>query len=254
MLNLVCGFFTPDALASLENRLATEVGDAETALQTIQRRSMAFTAEDNCSLCNSTSVPASLTPGVHLASSGAPSWETRFVTSTTAGNVGLHQNRPEDLSRLPLNRPPSARPLPSWLGYPATPRIRSGGTLPLLNRAEGVRSHPTRPSSFGSSHPHQPSSVARTSGIPVLSTALYTPTPSTVANHTDPISGPVGPSLTPGFSMPLPLPASPTPDSPSQELPRSPSHTTNLPVGQQTLENSPTSPPADENNINGTDP
>ncbi|XP_060118610.1 von Willebrand factor C and EGF domain-containing protein isoform X1 [Heteronotia binoei] len=246
-----------DVLASLENRLDTshtEAGEVETALQTIQRQSMALIPEDNCNLCNSTSVPA-ITPGVHLESSSSPSWESRYVTSTTPGNVGLHQNRPEDLSRLRLNRLPSVRPPPSWLGYPATHQIRSGDTLPLLNRAESARSHPTRPSSFGSpsAHPNQPF-ITKTSGISVLSTAVYTPTSSTVADQTDPISGPVGPSYTPSFPVHLSLSASPPPDSPSQELSRSPSHTNNLPVGQQTVGSSPTLSPVDENNINGTDP
>ncbi|XP_077177241.1 von Willebrand factor C and EGF domain-containing protein isoform X2 [Paroedura picta] len=246
-----------DALASLEKRLATshtEVGEAETALQTIPRHPMALPPENNCSLCNSTSVPASVSPGVHLATDNALSWETRYVTSATPGNVvGLRQNRPEDLSRLQLNRPPSVRPPPSWLGYPATPQIRSGGTLPLLPRAEGVRSHPTRPSSSGSpsAHTSQTFPITRTSGI---STSAYAPTRSTETNHTDPVSSPVGPSHTPSFPMPLPESAGPTPDS--QELPRSPSHTTHshLLMGQQTVESSPILPPADENNNSDTNP
>uniref|UniRef100_A0ACB8G1Y0 Uncharacterized protein n=1 Tax=Sphaerodactylus townsendi TaxID=933632 RepID=A0ACB8G1Y0_9SAUR len=247
------------ALASLDNRLSTSytgVEEAETDMQTSQTHSMVLMPKDNCSLCNSTSAPASLTPGVHLTSSNATTWKTQHATPTAPGNGGLHSNRPEDLSRLQPNRPPSVRLPSSWLGYSATPQIRSMDTLPLLSRAEGVRPHPTRMSSFGSpsTHSQQPTFITRTTGTSVISTAVYAPTPSTAANHTDPISGPVGPSYTPSFPLPPPQSASHIPDFPSQELPGSQSHTTDLPVGQQTVGTSPTLPPGDENDINSTDP
>lgn len=249
MLNLVCGFFTPDAVSSLDNRLATtdtEVGEVKTALQTTERHLMALVPEATCSLC--TSSPASLPPGAHPALSHAPSLETQYVASAIPGNVGLHHNRPEDLSRLRLNRPPSIRP-PLSLSYLATPWMRPRGTPPLLNRAEGVKSRPTIPSSSGSpsGHPHQPSSIPRTSGTLGLSGAAYTPTPSTVAKYSDPISGPVGPSSTPSFRRPIP-------DSRLQGLLWTPSHTTNFPVDQHRVGSSPPLSPADENNISGPDP
>lgn len=131
--------------------------------------------------------------------------------------------------------------------------------MPLLNKPESTRPSPTRPDSLGSSstQPRLPSLITKTTE---LSTAVRTPSPSTVVNVTDPTAGASHPSVTPRLPLP-PLPADPPSvsanpdlDSHFQQLPRSPSSATDSPVVQQTVESSSILSPGGESNLSGTVP
>lgn len=118
-------------MASLENRLPNPVledGAAERPLQILQRGPMAL---------------VSLTPGDHIEASNANDQKTVLTNPIALGNVGLHQSRPGEATRLHLNEPPSMIP-PSWLGHSAIPQIKPESIVSLLNNPESFGDPPRK--------------------------------------------------------------------------------------------------------------
>ncbi|XP_016851050.2 von Willebrand factor C and EGF domain-containing protein isoform X2 [Anolis carolinensis] len=218
--------------------------EPEAALQVFPSHSM----DRNCSHCYSSPAPASLSPEVHLASA----LEVPSVSPTAHGNVEFQPTRQEDPGRLRLNRPPSVKPLSSWLGYSPMTQIQSRSTIHILNRLKSIGSPSTRPSDFPATHPDLLSLGAKTTEAAVPSPAVHTSSKlrnsmavlfqqSTIPSHFQlklPPLQPVTPSL--ASSHELSGNASQIPGSSTTK--------------QETEENISTSSPWGENNLNSTDP
>ncbi|KAL7991997.1 hypothetical protein Chor_016253 [Crotalus horridus] len=171
-------FFTSDDLASLENRLASPVledGAAETPLQNLQRGPIALVSD------SSTPNIASLTPEDHLEASNANDQKTVLTNPIALGNVGLHQNRPGETTRLHVNEPPSIIP-PSWLGHSAIPQIKPESIVPFLNNPESFGDPPSKSAGSSMTHSSLSSLYLRTSRTTASPPAAHTSVPSTPAN------------------------------------------------------------------------
>ncbi|XP_026575935.1 von Willebrand factor C and EGF domain-containing protein [Pseudonaja textilis] len=165
-------------LASLENRLANPVlkdGAAETPLQTLQRGPMALMSD------SSTPNIASLTPEDHLEASNANDQEIILTNPIALGNVGLHQSRPGEATRLHLNEPPSITP-PSWLGHSAIPQIKPESIVSFLNNPESFGEPASKSTGSSMIHSSLSSLYSRTNRTTASPPTAHISIPSTPAN------------------------------------------------------------------------
>ncbi|XP_039200206.1 von Willebrand factor C and EGF domain-containing protein isoform X4 [Crotalus tigris] len=243
-----------DDLASLENRLASPVledGAAETPLQNLQRGPIALVSD------SSTPNIASLTPEDHLEASNANDQKTVLTNPIALGNVGLHQNRPGETTRLHVNEPPSIIP-PSWLGHSAIPQIKPESIVPFLNNPESFGDPPSKSAGSSMTHSSLSSLYLRTSRTTASPPAAHTSVPSTPANLEKSIMALFQRSnihnlLLQPLAETFSSSASSNLDS-FQELPSSPTHITHFSLRHLNVGNNSKLTSSDENSLTDISP
>uniref|UniRef100_A0ABM5F872 von Willebrand factor C and EGF domain-containing protein isoform X1 n=3 Tax=Pogona vitticeps TaxID=103695 RepID=A0ABM5F872_9SAUR len=252
-----------DDLTSLENSITSsqfEDGESKTGLQAF--RSMALMSNRNCSYCSTNLTVATPSPEADPAAhNNISALKTPPVSQTASEHIEARQTRPGEHDSLRLNRPPSVKPPPPWLGRSVTPQMKPGSAPLLLNRPESMGSPAIRASDSSSTHSSVPSLVTRTTGDTVAPTDVHPSAPLIVGKLRNSLASLF--QLSETHHLPLLPPeetlspsASPNLASLSlQEYLGSPSDRTGSPsVGPQMVENSSTLPPGGGNNLNGSDP
>lgn len=241
-------------MASLENRLASPVledGAAETPLQNLQRGPIALVSD------SSTPNIASLTPEDHLEASNTNDQKTVLTNPIALGNVGFHQNRPGETTRLHVNEPPSIIP-PSWLGHSAIPQIKPESIVPFLNNPESFGDPPSKSAGSSMTHSSLSSLYLRTSRTTVSPPAAHISVPSTPANLKKSITALFQRSnihnlLLQPLAETFSSSASSNLDS-FQELPSSPTHRTHFSLRQLNVGNNSKLTSSDENSLTDISP
>ncbi|XP_058014266.1 von Willebrand factor C and EGF domain-containing protein [Ahaetulla prasina] len=241
-------------LASLENRLANPVLEdaaVERSLQTLQRGPMTLVSD------SSTPNHASFTPEDHLEASNANDQETVFTKPIALGNVGLHQSRPGEATRLHLNEPPSIIP-PSWLGHLAIPQIKPESIVSLLNNPESFGDPPRKSTGSFMTHSSLSFLYSRTGRTTASPPTAHISIPSTPAYLKKSITALFQGSNT--HNLPLqPLAETFSSSANSnldslQELPSSPTHFTYFSLGQQNAGNNSKLTSSDDNSLTDISP